>query len=618
MSYASFLKSVPEILSQPTGIAALASLGIHGAIAFMLPLMPVESAKSNKQATQPNKPVSLSELSSTEQSRIPQQSPTAQPGVQSQLPPLPNQIAGLPTQQQIPLNVPGASAGLPPSPPLGSTGSPLLPSGSNSSAFTPLEKASGLSISPTPRGGNVVQRFRNDLNFDASRYGSTPRISSRINPGISSGISRNSGANFGYGRQSITTSRPDRLAELPNTVSTNIPVNPPPLPTGDMTPPPIVDPAAINNNSLNSNYGNLNPTQQLNENRVEPNNGYITPITQNQTPKDGNFKIAGSTPLPTYQPQSGGALDNLNRPNNKTELSAAPTGNSTSLTNTQQNSQQGVTQLDDSTVFQAFKKEYPQGQLRAPIDLPIDQAKLDRNARVAVVVNGENKIDDFKLLGDAAKLPFPTQQVIRERLQQYFKENPTSTNGKGALFSFQLFPGQSNATQSNSVGTAAVQNNQAPQTPQARQDIMQQLSGATSNSQQPVVVPQVNNPTANTPINASRTNSSTQLPVLPPSLPGPIKTIGSPQGQATAPNLPLQKPNSSTNLPPTLRKVEPAPEVAPTQRSNQSQNRTTTSQSSRNALVTKLRGTHSSESETEMSVVEKLRRVKQQRENANP
>ncbi|NJR19781.1 MAG: hypothetical protein HC785_31730 [Calothrix sp. CSU_2_0] len=35
MSYVSFLKNIPEVLTQPTGIAALASLGIHGAIAFI-------------------------------------------------------------------------------------------------------------------------------------------------------------------------------------------------------------------------------------------------------------------------------------------------------------------------------------------------------------------------------------------------------------------------------------------------------------------------------------------------------------------------------------------------------------------------------------------------------
>ena len=43
MSYVSVLKSIPEILGQPTGIAAIASLGIHGAIALIVPLMPIDS-----------------------------------------------------------------------------------------------------------------------------------------------------------------------------------------------------------------------------------------------------------------------------------------------------------------------------------------------------------------------------------------------------------------------------------------------------------------------------------------------------------------------------------------------------------------------------------------------
>ena len=48
MSYVSLLKNIPEIFSQPTGIAAIASLGIHGAIALIVPLMPVNSGQSSK------------------------------------------------------------------------------------------------------------------------------------------------------------------------------------------------------------------------------------------------------------------------------------------------------------------------------------------------------------------------------------------------------------------------------------------------------------------------------------------------------------------------------------------------------------------------------------------
>lgn len=603
MSYASFLKNVPEILSQPTGIAALASLGIHGAIAFILPLMPVESAKSNKQAATPTKPIGLSELSSSEQSRIPQKLPN-QPGVQSQLPPLPSQISGLPAQQQIPLNLNGAPTGLPPSPPLGSTSSMIPPDGSNSSAFTPLERASGLSIAGLPRGGSSVQRFRNDLfKTDTSRFSSAPTMSSRVTPELSFGRNSNAASSnynigAGYSRQQLQASRPSGLSELPVSAPTNLPVYPPALPPTDMASPPMG-----NTGNYGNNYGNVSAAQPGNE-RVEPTGGqYIAPIDQNQTVGNQKFNLAAGTPLPTFQPQPGGPLDNLNRPTNTPGTSVAPTGSATQHSDDDK--------LSDARIFGDFKKEFPQGELRAPINLTMDSAKLDSNVKVSLVMDSENKIADLKLLGDAAKLPFPSQQAIRERLQQYFKENPTSTRGKGALFSFVVSPGSVNSTQPNSNN--ALQNNQTPvAAPTATtNNIFNRLSGTQPNANQAVTAPVVNNPTI---------TNSTQLPVLPPSLPGPLKPAGGtlPQGQQTVlPKLPLQKPASTTDSPQTLRNVQPASQVKPSIAARETQADNTTSQPSRNALVTKLRNTESSSDDSKMSVIEKLRKVKQERENAN-
>lgn len=622
MSYASFLKNVPEILSQPTGIAALASLGIHGAIAFILPLMPVESAKSNKQAATPTKPIGLSELSSSEQSRIPQKLPN-QPGVQSQLPPLPSQISGLPAQQQIPLNLNGTPTALPPSPPLGSTSSVIPKSGSNSSAFTPLERASGFNITGLPKGGNSVQRFRNDLlKTDVSRFSSTPTMSSRITPEFSEGRinsrgSRNYNIGAGYGGQQQMVSRPSGLSELPPLPSTEQAVYPPALPPTDMASPPIG-----NTGNYGNNYGNVSVAQPGNE-RVEPTGGqYIARIDQNQTVGNQKFNLAAGTPLPTYQPQPGGALDSLNRPTNTPGTSVAPIGGTT------QNSDD---KLSDARIFGDFKKEFPQGELRAPVNLTMDSAKLDSNVKVALVMDSENKIADLKLLGDAAKLPFPSQQAIRERLQQYFKENPTSTRGKGALFSFVVSPGSVNSTQPTNNNNVLQNNQTPPAAPTATtNNVFNRLSGSQQTGNQAVTIPAVNNPTVNSstnsPINSptnniNRTTNSTQLPVLPPSLPGPLKPAGGtlPQGQQTVlPKLPLQKPASTTELPPTLRNVQPAPQVKPSIAATSGQTaNTTTSQPSRSALVSKLRNTQSSSDDSKMSVLEKLRKVKLERENAN-
>jgi len=83
MSYVSLLKNIPDILGQPTGIAAIASLGIHGAIALIVPLMPVDANKSNESSP---KSVGVLELSQADQSRLPQSVDPNQVGLQAQLP----------------------------------------------------------------------------------------------------------------------------------------------------------------------------------------------------------------------------------------------------------------------------------------------------------------------------------------------------------------------------------------------------------------------------------------------------------------------------------------------------------------------------------------------------
>ncbi|MFM7364144.1 MAG: hypothetical protein ACKO11_06510 [Cuspidothrix sp.] len=93
MSYVSVLKNIPEILSQPTGIAAIASLGIHGAIALIVPLMPVNSNQSSN-AESP-KAVGLMELTAADQSRLPQPASTSQVALQQPQLPLQQSLPGV-------------------------------------------------------------------------------------------------------------------------------------------------------------------------------------------------------------------------------------------------------------------------------------------------------------------------------------------------------------------------------------------------------------------------------------------------------------------------------------------------------------------------------------------
>ncbi|WP_353929077.1 hypothetical protein WJM97_12145 [Okeanomitos corallinicola TIOX110] len=80
MSYVSMLKNIPEVLNQPTGIAAIASLGIHGAIALIVPLMPVNSTQSTEANAK--KAVGLIELSPADQARLPQTPDNSQVALQ--------------------------------------------------------------------------------------------------------------------------------------------------------------------------------------------------------------------------------------------------------------------------------------------------------------------------------------------------------------------------------------------------------------------------------------------------------------------------------------------------------------------------------------------------------
>jgi hypothetical protein len=150
MSYVSLLKNIPEIFSQPTGIAAIASLGIHGAIALIVPLMPVNSNQSSK--TDSPKAVGLMELSAADQSRLPQ--PLSRSQVALQQPPLP-------LQQQLP--------GINLSSPL--TSYPALqPELSSQSVLPPIPSSpTNLNLSYLPSKQSIERLTRNDLQMAMSR-----------------------------------------------------------------------------------------------------------------------------------------------------------------------------------------------------------------------------------------------------------------------------------------------------------------------------------------------------------------------------------------------------------------------------------------------------------------
>ncbi|HEY9650350.1 MAG TPA: TonB family protein [Coleofasciculaceae cyanobacterium] len=100
MSYASFpkslpdfIKNAPQLLNQPTSIAVIASVGIHGVVAVALPFVPLAS----QEAPQAPQPIQMVELTPTQQSRIPQLSPPPLPPLSSALPSTLPPLSTLPT-----------------------------------------------------------------------------------------------------------------------------------------------------------------------------------------------------------------------------------------------------------------------------------------------------------------------------------------------------------------------------------------------------------------------------------------------------------------------------------------------------------------------------------------
>jgi hypothetical protein len=112
MSYASILQTLPESWRSSGGLAALASLGVHGLLFIVLPLVSLDS-----QDVQLHRTVGIVELTPEEQSRLPQYPQQTLPSPaadQSELPPLPSSQA---FQSDVLPPLPAPPSFLPPPPP---------------------------------------------------------------------------------------------------------------------------------------------------------------------------------------------------------------------------------------------------------------------------------------------------------------------------------------------------------------------------------------------------------------------------------------------------------------------------------------------------------------------
>lgn len=397
MSYVSLLKNIPEILSQPIGIAAIASLGIHGAIAMIVPLMPMESNKPKETAS--SKTVGLLELSQADQNRLPQSTP--QVGLQ-QFPPV------------APLSPPNFSAQsvLPPlaPPPSSQLVLPPLPPSSNNYRVSSLPTRQSLRMIPS-----------DNLRFDASKFDSSKfNTSAKFSPSVP-GV--NASPSVPRLNASVTKYEPPKplaLNRLPELQSQKIP---------DEILQNAQYPNLSDTSPITTAQGNRTPqmTQPINNASRIAQNPLINSLRQ--APSSGNTLIGtrGSTPQTA-------------------DLSAKGT-------------QLAIAQLDSyANLRKEVQQEYPSAQQKPVIrqTLPTDKPNLEGAVLGVLVVDPDGKVLDIKFQD---KLVSP--ELLVKARQYFNKQSPKGDKQISSYpFSLRFQNNTSNTTGTTQLSAPGINNNQ--------------------------------------------------------------------------------------------------------------------------------------------------------------
>ncbi|AFY34728.1 hypothetical protein [Calothrix sp. PCC 7507] len=337
MSYVSLLKNIPEILSQPTGIAAIASLGIHGAIALIVPFMPVDSNKAKDSAS--SKAVGVMELSQADQSRLPQTntSPQSQLPIASQFP-LPSQVP--------PFNLGDQANSLPPLPPPPTSSQLVLP---------PIPKSvDQYQVSQLPKGQSLQIVPRGNFRFDTSGFNVNRRFSQSV-------------PRFNDRDIKLGDARPLPIDKLPTLPGAKIPDG------------------LMNSPDVNSSPTNAEPTAQTtqpgnNGSEVAQNEQLIAQI--GKTPQAGDNLSLGRDSLPQWQPDSTARVSN--------EFPFKPTEQATSPTNAQVNSYEDLRKT--------VQQDYPNAEEKTVIrdTISTDKAGLEGTVLGGLVIDGDGKVLEIK------------------------------------------------------------------------------------------------------------------------------------------------------------------------------------------------------------------------------
>jgi hypothetical protein len=505
MSYVSLLKNLPEILSQPTGIAAIASLGIHGAIALIVPLVPVDSNKTKESAS--SKTVGVMELSQADQSRLPQI-----PGSTPITPKYPVQLE----QSQIPQMNLGAQTSLPalPPPPAPSPSQlvlPPIPSSSNNYGIASLPKQQPLRT--------YSQR---DLRFDTSGFNASGKFTTPPAP------------RFNNRAIALGDAKPLPISKLPVLPEGKLPDG---LPTA---------PGPLAVDATPALPGNVNTTAQTTQpgdtaSQVSQNEQLIARI--NTTPQTGDNLAIAKEALPQ------GNLGTT--PNLSNELPA-------------QGTERAIAQINSyEKLRKTVQQQYPNAIEKSVIRDTITTDKPEMAGLVLgrLVVDPDGKVLDIKFEEQSAT---PALQV---KAREYFNQHPLKGDSQIAHHPFSLeiknnnnaaaAPQKPAPTSANlqQLLNQAVNRNQPTPVPAAS---VKPLSLPAVNSKQPAPAATVK------PLSLPAVNSNQPAPadVKPLSLPA----VNSNQPAPTASVKPLSLPavNKNQTLPAPAATSQPLTAPVPT------------------------------------------------------
>jgi hypothetical protein len=432
MSYVSLLKNVPEILSQPTGIAAIASLGIHSAIAFILPLIPVASEPS--PVSESPKTVGILELSQPDQNRLPD-IPHTLPSELALQPELPQQ------PELLPPNLDSQRTLLPPlQPPVFRQTPVLSPNISSNYGISPQRSVILPQRPPLPAPTVAARTVPNitppapqsapttsEFGFDTSGFNA---VEQRFQPSTLA---------FNHSEISIA-SQPIPVEGLPRGADAPVPRD---LPNTSPT-----TTTATNTTTQTTQPANTNRELIA---RVKP------------TPKAQDELALANQPLPRWQP--------------------GMTSNTPELPSQRVNEQQGVlAQLNSyENLRQKIQQVYPNSQEKPVIRETIvaTQPNVEGTVLGFLVVDPEGKVLDIKFQGESVS------PELQSKTREFFSRRTPPAGQQISSYPFSLrFQSQGNTAEANQGQTGAADLKPLPQL-----EVRQQPSQQQSESPQ-VVIPE--------------------------------------------------------------------------------------------------------------------------------